>query len=73
MRIIQTVGFPILNVDELFDTNGRICGIKISQESFTGVIYQFKIPIVYENNGVINEICVLMNEKEKVVDMNFDW
>lgn len=62
-----------MNVVELFDTNGKIAGIKISQESFTQTIYIFKIPIIYVINDEIKKIDILMNEKEKVVDEKFDW
>ena len=66
-------GLPILNVVELFDTNGKIAEIKIFQESFTQTIYTFKIPIIYVINDEIKKIDILMNEKEKVVDEKFDW
>lgn len=64
---LTKIGYPHLNVTE---TN---TGIKICQESFTGAIYQFNIPIIYENDGEIKKIDVLMNEKEKEIDLKFDW
>lgn len=63
----------MLNVVELYDEKDKIIGLKISQESFSGAIYQLKIPILFEIGGEVKKMEVLMNEKEMDVILDFDW
>ena len=51
----------------------KVVGIKIEQASFDMTIYQLKIPIVYEIDGEIKKIEILFDEKEKEIELNFDW
>ncbi|KAK8839955.1 hypothetical protein M9Y10_031670 [Tritrichomonas musculus] len=70
---LKVVGLPVLNVVELFDKDDKVTGIKISQESLSGSIYQFKIPILYEVDGQIKKMDAQMNENEKVIEIEYDW
>lgn len=51
----------------------KVKGIKIEQASVDGTIYQFKVPVAYEIEGEINKIVFLMNEKEKEIELEFEW
>lgn len=68
---LKVVGLPVLNVVELFDKDDKVTEIKISQESLSGSIYQFKIPILYEVDGQIKKMDALMNENE--YEIEYDW
>lgn len=70
---LTKVGFPSLNVVEIYDGSGKIIGVRITQSSSSNSIYQFKIPIIYEKKGLIKKATVLMNDRELDIDIKFDW
>lgn len=72
---LTKVGFPIVKVAEIYENeeNKNVVGIKLSQKSFSGDIYQFKISIVYEEKGEVKKMDVLMDKEEQDVMLNFDW
>lgn len=69
---LKNVGFPFLNVVELYDESDHIICICLSQLSQNDAIYQFNVSIVYEIDGEMKKINVFMNESEKDVLFEFD-
>lgn len=69
---LKNVGFPFLNVVELYDEFDHIICICLSQLSQNDAIYQFNVSIVYEIDGEMKKINVFMNESEKDVLFEFD-
>ncbi|KAK8888742.1 hypothetical protein M9Y10_033476 [Tritrichomonas musculus] len=62
---LKKVGFPLLNVVELYNDAGQIVEIKITQSS--------RIPVIYEVDGEMKRREVLMDEEEKDIFMKYDW
>lgn len=70
---LRKIGFPMLIIVETYNKDNQINGVKISQSSFSGAIYQFKIPLLFEIDGKLNHMELIMNEKEIEVEIKFDW
>lgn len=69
---LRLPGLPVLNVTEI-ECNSQKVGIEINQISRNESSYLFKVPILYEKDGVISKKVVEMDSSEVQVDIEFDW
>ena len=61
------------SVFKLYDDQDSIIGVRLSQLSISGEIYQFNVPIIYEINGEMKKMTIFMDEAEKDVELQYDW
>lgn len=60
---IRSVGYPALFVDQIVSKNdeNKLIGVVVTQKSFSGSVFQFNLPIVYEKNGKLERQKLTLN------------
>lgn len=69
---LKNYGFPVLIVNEI-EENGKFVAVDITQKSESNCIFKFKIPIAYENDGVIKHKEIIVDSKKIHIEFEFDW
>lgn len=70
---LHSYGFPILNVEEI-EMDSQKVGITISQICKNDECsFMFKMPILYEKDGIINKKVIDVVDSEMNIDIEFDW
>ena len=70
---LNEIGFPLLNVVEMYNEDYQIIGIAVTQTSLSSKIYQFNLPILYEKDGKLEKMNVFIDKEETEIEVNFDW
>ena len=69
---LKKYGFPVLIVTEI-EKNGKNIAFDVLQESDGEFIFKFKVPIIYEKDGEIKKIEIIVDSKKVHVELEFDW